>query len=206
MDRNRGYQRRDFTGPERRSDGFQRPNPNSAPRDFVRDDRSPRNFDRKPRDFGRDERPPRNFTRGNHPPYPVEQRDTQNPRWQSRPAARQDAAAPEHPHSNEREQGAMFEGDYEHFDTPAAQKRSDKPTRPYKSRKKVAAPNGDHEERHVTRLADGRVLKGPRPIQRKNAQFWSEISDETGHLIKSVEGPSASPDSVEGQPVELQQD
>jgi hypothetical protein len=119
--------------------------------------------------------------------------------------ARQDSASQERPHINEREQSKLFEGDYERFDSPTEQKRSDKPTRPYKSRKKVDAPNAKLEEQHVTRLPDGRVLKGPRPVQRKNAQFWSEISNETEQLIDRVEVP-ASPDGVEAQPVELQQD
>jgi hypothetical protein len=202
-DQNRGYQRRDFTGPDRRANGLERTN--RPPRDFGRDEQSPRTFDRKPRDFGRDERSPRNSAHGNRPPYPAEQRDTQNPRWQSRPVARQDSASQERPHFNEREQGKLFEGDYERFDSPAEQKRSDKPTKPYKSRKKADAPNAKLEEQHVTRLPDGRVLKGPRPVQRKNAQFWSEISNETEQLIDRVEVPASS-DGVEAQPVELQQD
>jgi hypothetical protein len=41
-------------------------------------------------------------------------------------------------------------------------------------------------ERHVTRLPDGRVLKGPRPAQRKNAQFWTDVSKDTNNLLDSV--------------------
>jgi len=43
------------------------------------------------------------------------------------------------------------------------------------------------EERHVTRLPDGRVLKGPRTVQRKEAQFWTGIADETEDLLKQIE-------------------
>ena len=39
----------------------------------------------------------------------------------------------------------------------------------------------------MTRLPDGRVLKGPRPAQRKNAQFWTGIANETEELVKQVE-------------------
>jgi len=51
------------------------------------------------------------------------------------------------------------------------------------------------------------VLKGPRPVQRKNAQFWSEISNETEQLIDSVEAPAlpANEQSV-AQPVEFRQE
>jgi membrane-bound lytic murein transglycosylase B len=41
-------------------------------------------------------------------------------------------------------------------------------------------------ERHVTRLPDGRVLKGSRPAQRKNAKFWTDISQGTHELLGSV--------------------
>lgn len=43
-----------------------------------------------------------------------------------------------------------------------------------------------HPERHVTRLPDGRVLKGPRPAQRKNAQFWTGITKDTSELVASI--------------------
>jgi hypothetical protein len=42
-------------------------------------------------------------------------------------------------------------------------------------------------ERHVTPLPDGRVLKGPRPVQRRNAQFWTDISQDTEELVKQVQ-------------------
>ncbi|GAC1401398.1 MAG: hypothetical protein NVSMB49_15760 [Ktedonobacteraceae bacterium] len=41
-------------------------------------------------------------------------------------------------------------------------------------------------EQHVTRLPDGRVLKGPRPAQRKNAQFWTGITKDTSDLVTPI--------------------
>lgn len=198
----RGYQRRDGAGPDRR------------PRDFEGANRPPRNFEGRPREFERDNRPPRNFdrkprdfARGNRSPYPAEQRDTHNPRWQSRPPARQDRTAPEQPPLNNGEaQGSLFEGDYERFDTPATQ-RPAKFTRPYKGSKKPELSRSEPVERHVTRLPDGRVLKGPRPVQRKNAQFWSEISHETEQLVDRAEVPPVPiEEQPDAQPVEFQQE
>ncbi len=42
-------------------------------------------------------------------------------------------------------------------------------------------------ERHVTRLPDGRVLKGPRPVQRRNAQFWTGVTSDTSELVGRVQ-------------------
>jgi hypothetical protein len=51
-------------------------------------------------------------------------------------------------------------------------------------------------ERHVTPLPDGRVLKGPRPAQKKNAQFWTDISQETEELVNQVQPPEATAKKV----------
>ncbi len=74
---------------------------------------------------------------------------------------------------NEREQ---FAGDYERFNSfegPAERRQGG--ARRFERRQP--------EEKHVTRLPDGRVLKGPRPAQRKNAQFWSEIAEDTDAIV-----------------------
>lgn len=74
---------------------------------------------------------------------------------------------------NEREQ---FAGDYERFHSFGGPSQ----------RQQVGARRFEHrqpDERHVTRLPDGRVLKGSRPAQRKNAQFWSEIAEDTDALV-----------------------
>jgi hypothetical protein len=63
------------------------------------------------------------------------------------------------------------------------------------------------EERHVTRLPDGRVLKGPRTVQRKEAQFWTGIADDTEDLLKQIEiieGPETAEASK--APGEMQDD
>jgi hypothetical protein len=209
----RGYQRRDGAGPDRRPrdfEGTNRPprNYEGRPREIERDNRPPHNFDRKPADIARNgERSQHNAARGNRPHYPAEQRDTHNPRWQSRPPAWQDRTSPEQSLHNEGEpQGPLFEGDYERFDTPVTQ-RADKPARPYKGGKEPEFSRSEPVERHVTRLPDGRVLKGPRPAQRKNAQFWSEISNETEQLIDRVEAPALPAEEQSGaQPVEFRQE
>jgi len=51
------------------------------------------------------------------------------------------------------------------------------------------------------------VLKGPRPVQRKNAQFWSEISNETEQLIDRAEAPALPAEEQSGaRPVEFRQE
>lgn len=79
-----------------------------------------------------------------------------------------------------------FEGDYErfgNFDTP--RRSVNKPFQGGRSRDEA------FEERHVTRLPDGRVLKGPRPVQRRNAQFWTDVTENTNNLVTRVHAPSA---------------
>jgi hypothetical protein len=51
----------------------------------------------------------------------------------------------------------------------------------------------------VTRLPDGRVLKGSRPAQRKNAQFWTEVAEDTEDLLGNVHPSSTEQeDKAEG--------
>ena len=38
----------------------------------------------------------------------------------------------------------------------------------------------------MTRLPDGHVLKGSRPAQRKNAQFWMEVAEDREELLEQV--------------------
>ncbi len=105
----------------------------------------------------------------------------------------------------------QFEGDYERFgyeNTGYAGKRG-------VGASSVGA-NYEHTsqqapERHVTPLPDGRVLKGPRPLQRRQAQFWNGVSEETSTILKQVQAsPSQeeprvqAPDMV-SSPVDQQQ-
>lgn len=94
-----------------------------------------------------------------------------------------------------------FEGDYERFNT---EKRFSHPTH---------SPNGHNRqpraernsapatENHVTPLPDGRVLKGSRTSQRKNAQFWTEIAQDTSDLVEQVHTePADTTDPKENRP------
>jgi hypothetical protein len=85
----------------------------------------------------------------------------------------------------------QFEGDYEQFDyAPSDQSRNG---RRWEERSPQAQSKRTEKlsevERHVTPLPDGHVLKGPRPAQRKNAQFWTDISQETEKLVDQVQTP-----------------
>src|SRR5207237_10181927 len=78
---------------------------------------------------------------------------------------------------------------------------------PYKGRREPQCYRTEPVEGHVTRLPDGRVLKGPRPVQRKNAQFWSEISNGTEQLIDRADAPALPAEEQSGaQPVEFRQE
>lgn len=61
-----------------------------------------------------------------------------------------------------------------------------RPDRSFKQQQSEAKP-----EKHVTPLPDGRVLKGPRPAQRKNAQFWKDISADMNELLAHIETPTS---------------
>jgi membrane peptidoglycan carboxypeptidase len=41
-------------------------------------------------------------------------------------------------------------------------------------------------------MPDGRVLKGSRPQQRKQAQFWTEVMDDTEELLQNVQAPETT--------------
>ncbi len=76
----------------------------------------------------------------------------------------------------------QFEGDYEHLN-------NDAPPRPRHTAERSPRRNRERNEtpeRHVTRLSDGHVLKGSRPAQRKNAQFWMEVAEDREELLDQV--------------------
>lgn len=142
-------------------------------RDRDRNNQS-RGYER--RGFDHDNRSPRTFDRGNRSPRNFQQANTQNPRWRSRPMAQNDNQPGGRQDFGRREH---FEGDYEHLETPG---RHGPANRSYQHH-----ADQENEGRHVTRLPDGRVLKGPRPVQRKNAEFWTEVSDDAKALVEPVE-------------------
>lgn len=166
--------------------GYQRPGSRrfeQQPRDFNPNYRSPRNGSQG--NFKRDNRSPRNSGGPNRSPYGTRRPDEEHPRLRSRPQAQRGNSFEDQEHFNEREpENEQFEGDYERFDGPRQPKRPK--VQPYERERSKAT------ERHVTRLADGRVLKGSRPAQRKNAQFWTGIGDEAENLIDQVHSDSPS--------------
>jgi hypothetical protein len=89
-----------------------------------------------------------------------------------------------------------FEGDYERFDSDEELDKSRAP-RAQNNFKPPRARNFDAEELHVTRLPDGRVIKGPRPAQRKNAQFWTEVSAEKDELLDHLHVSALAEDDQE---------
>jgi hypothetical protein len=163
----------------------------------TRDSRQPRSYDRdqrQSRDFDRDGRQPRSYDRDKRSSRDAAGPDTHNPRWQSRPARQHDnyVRKPTESKRNGGEQ-ELFEGDYEHFDANnSAQPR----TRQNRVGMDASQPL---EDRHVTRLADGRVLKGTLDEQNRNAEFWTEIAQESDELIQPIvpsnmrEVPTESP-------------
>jgi hypothetical protein len=173
---------------------------------------------RPPQSFDRDRHAPGNNYRDTRSPRDADSREmrdtqnTQNPRWLSRPAAQRDS-------SNRQEQNDFqsppgqpgrerYKGDYERFNgdedkprfagRPSLRYEKSKPRRP-----EVKKPRPEVEERHVTPLPDGRVLKGPRPVQRKNAEFWTGIAQNTDELLDGVTDVSTSQEqAADGSVVE----
>jgi hypothetical protein len=140
------------------------------------------------RGAARYERPERDLQRGRNdarrgnpvkPPQSTTPREP-NPRWLSRPEVRQARDV-----QRQQEYDEQFEGDYEQFDNQERPTRNEQIEKSPRARQR----NEEKPERHVTRLDDGRVLKGPRPAQRKNAQFWSEINGDTGKLVEQIKIP-----------------
>jgi hypothetical protein len=131
--------------------------------------------DRSPRGPARDTR--RSYSPEQHERFSRNRQpqDTQPGRRSDRPLARRDDTS----RPRDREQ---FEGDYEHLgdDTPHRPRHSE--GHPPRSKRE----SDETPELHVTRLPDGRVLKGSRPAQRKNAQFWTEVAEETEELLDHV--------------------
>src|SRR5438552_8662438 len=149
-------------------------------------------------DRGRDNQRP--YTERNERPFSRERRgyegqssprpgpDTRNPRWQSRTWTRQASPEEQQEHSSRASHNEQFEGDYERFthsenhaDQRGAPHRNNRPenTTFQGPQRRDHAEEIPAPERHVTRLPDGRVIKGPRPIQRQEARFWTEVSSNT---------------------------
>ena len=193
-DNSRRYEQRPQFRDDDQSRGYQGRGPrryDRQPRDFDPDNRSPRNAERQPGNFKRDKRSPRNFDGPGRSSYQAQRPGTQNPRWQSRPEAQRGRSYQDQQHFNElAPQNEQFEGDYERFDRPKQQRRP--ADRPYRRSETPDRKRPETEERHVTRLPDGRVLKGSRPLQRRKAEFWTGVENEAESLIDQVHPDSTS--------------
>lgn len=158
-----------------------------------------------PRDFTRGGYRERgNFARDNRTGDHQERRDNYNPRWQSRPAAQRgypssqrDYPSAPRERSYDRPAAEQFEGDYERFDAHQDAESVEQLKRT--------------QEKHVTRLPDGRVLKGSRPAQRKQARFWNGVEEEASTLMSHTPTPETTaqepepitPDEPAAKPAEL---
>jgi len=198
--------------------GERRPYDNGRP-DYRRDNNRPGNRDehfqgqdrgrdnRRP-DFERNERPFSNNRqgppRGQYSPRPTP--DTRNPRWQSRTWTQREASPEEQQeHSSRASYNEQFEGDYEHFNNEERPAPRDTSHRGGKPEVRKPRPN-EEEEKHVTRLPDGRVIKGPRPHQRQEARFWTEVKDDTDSLVSKIQSETKDVDTTEIVEVDAVQD
>ena len=149
------------------------------------------------RDYDRDGRQPRSYDRDKRSSRDASGPDTHNPRWQSRPA-RQHDNYPRKPPDSKRygAEQELFEGDYEHFE---ASDSAQPPTRQTRVDTDASQPL---EERHITRLPDGRVLKGTLNEQHRNAEFWTEIAQESDELVQQI-GPSNTQEVTTKHPADF---
>jgi hypothetical protein len=193
-DNSRHHEQRPQFRDNDQSRGYQRPGSrryDPQPRDFNANNRSPRNADRQPGNFKRDNRSPRSSDGSDRSSYRTQRPGTQNPRWQSRPARQHgNSFQDQQPFNESTPENEQFEGDYERFD--GAQYQNRPAAQPYRRGNTPDRARPEAEERHVTRLPDGRVLKGPRLAQRRNAEFWTGVADETENLIDQVQSDSTS--------------
>lgn len=173
----------------------------SRDRDERRPDSSRGNQPFRTRGYERDARPGGGRPyRDSRPSGGQFRRNTDNPRRQSRPPTRRDSyprPESEQRYTSRAPEEELFEGDYERFDTYDTPRRQPEQREHAERDERTTQP----EERHVTRLPDGRVLKGPRPVQRKNAQFWTEVAQETDDLLpKDAPQPESRPGKAQEQP------
>jgi hypothetical protein len=144
------------------------------------------------RDFDRETRGPRSFDRGNRSSRNEPQPDTRNPRWQSRPA-RQQGEFSRRPQEFTRygSDHEQFEGDYERFDASNAAQHTASPSRKYTDTRRQS------EERPVTQRPDVFVRESTQDVPRKHAEFREEIAQEADELVAPVVKPPAIPTTEE---------
>jgi len=136
-----------------------------------------------------------NFERPGYPPRSRQQHEQYNdrPNYQQRKPYAQPGTQkryqnrPGYQNQQQDPYTARFEGDYERF----AHERESGNARPYRQGQPFQQKPSSQRfrddrpapERPVTRLSDGRVLKGPRPVQRRNARFWTEVSHDASQIL-----------------------
>ena len=161
--RSQYYERDQYRGPKQRE--FDRGKPSS--RNYSHPQSPVHGYDRDMRKqpyHERDNRPSRN---GSYTP---------NPRRQNR-SEKREKNYPNNTHEHMRygTEHELFEGDYEQFGTNNSMQAQNFQSHPVKRRT---------EERKVTRLSDGRILKGSPGSQKRGAEFWTEIAQESDELVK----------------------
>ncbi len=190
----RGNQRRDFgrndrpttrntngAGPQRESSHPRWQSRPGEQRNAARD--SQHDFNRRPNDGERFEGDYEHFEERSTPNKPFENRDTRSQRPNSKPF---ESRAPRDTRPSRSEDRAFEERDTRNARPPRPAGRPFSGSRSPQG-KRFDDKSEAQPERHVTRLPDGRVLKGPRPVQRKNAQFWTGVSSDTSELVGQVQ-------------------
>ncbi|QBD82411.1 hypothetical protein EPA93_43135 [Ktedonosporobacter rubrisoli] len=166
--------------------------PDSNRRSYERPDREQDNF-RKPYNSRPGRRPASSYGRDNG-------FRGQGPRQNQASGRGYHNAGRQNGYSTPSSYDGHFEGDYERFNEdpypsnrPTSRRRETRYNdRSYGAREQEQAPR----ELHVTRLPDGRVLKGSRPAQREQAAFWTGIEQDTEELLDTIESPEATPETT----------
>lgn len=205
------YQGRNFSNDGQSNGRYARSNNynQNGPRRDFRSDQRPRDFERN--DQRRDHTDPRWQARpnGRRDDAPYEPRGYARHQGQQFEGDYEHFANTDERHSgprrfdspNQNPAGRPFQGrqNRQDFQEPRArgyhQERRERPSnqeyrgnRPFREQRKEYEQD-EPEERHITRLPDGRVLKGSRPSQRKQARFWQEVSEDTDTLLNEVHLP-----------------
>lgn len=168
-----GGSQRSFGRDEQTGRRFEGNSDYRSPRNFDRDGGPRRSFNREDH-YDHDNRSPRRFDRNEQFGRGDYQRERQQPYRQNRSFSRPDPTP-------------QYEGDYEPLSGADVPQRPRRPEgRPFSGRREQPV----EAQRHVTQLPDGRIIKGSRPEQRKNAAFWTNISENTGELLQQVHVPA----------------
>jgi hypothetical protein len=100
------------------------------------------------------------------------------------------------------QQTEQFEGDYEQFNRAPARFPRDSKLQEGRAPQIPSKRMGKSPERaqHVT--PDRHVSKGSQPAQRKNAQFWTDISQDSEKLVQQVHAPQETVGNVANEQVQ----